>query len=111
MECGQRVTTDELWQHWTTNLAAFCQQNLDEPLALIPSLFELERAFRRVATGKALGQDEIPPEICNAFPCEMAKATYTQLMKLAVHGQEDIVHKGGRLAVAYKRGPTNACES
>ena len=111
VECGQRVTTDELWQHWTTNLAAFCQQNLDEPLALIPSLFELERAFRRVATGKALGQDEIPPEICNAFPCEMAKATYTQLMKLAVHGQEDIVHKGGRLAVAYKRGPTNACES
>ena len=55
MECGQRVTTDELWHHWTTNLAAFCQQNLDEPLALIPSLFELERAFRRVATGKALG--------------------------------------------------------
>ena len=32
-------------------------------------------------------------------------------MKLAVHGQEDIVHKGGRLAIAYKRGPTNACES
>ena len=111
MECGQRLSEEELWNTWKTNLANFQQKYLREPLTVLPTLFDLERAYRRVATGKALGQDGVPPEVCNAFPCEMAKATFSQLMKLAIHGQEAIIHKGGRLAVAYKRGPNNECAS
>ena len=111
MECGQRVTGPQLYDKWRANLEQLRCTEFDEPLTALPTLFDLERSFRRVAVGKAVGQDAVPPELCNALPCEMARATFPQLMKLAIHGQEALVHKGGRLAVAYKRGPTNQCSS
>ena len=64
-----------------------------------------------VRQGKAMGDDEAPPEICGGHPVQMARVTYPQLLKLALHGQEALIHKGGRLAIAHKRGLTNACSS
>lgn len=53
----------------------------------------------------------IPSEVCGAHPVAMAKLLYPQLLKLALHGQEALIHKGGRLAVAHKKGPTYECSS
>ena len=77
----------------------------------LPTLFDLECALRRVRNGKATGEDDIPSEACGAHPVAMAKLLYPQLLKLALHGQEALIHKGGRLAVAHKKGPTYECSS
>lgn len=73
----------------------------------IGSLTDLEIAFRRVKKGKAQGQDHIPPEACHVCPTLLAKQYYNALMKLVLHGQESLHHKGGFLISAHKgRGPT-----
>ena len=74
--------------------------------------FDLEVSLRRVQPGKAVGRDAIPPELCHRFPGLLGPQIYPQLLKLCCHGAEALEHKGGRLAVAYKRkGPMAQCES
>jgi hypothetical protein len=42
----------------------------------------------------------------------MARQTYGQLLKLTVHGQEDLAHKGGVLHPIWKsKGPKDCCEA
>eukprot|EP00435_Cladocopium_sp_Y103_P016977 s3230_g4.t1 len=78
----------------------------------LPSLTDLERSFRRVKSGKAVGEDCIPPELCRLYPVQMARMVYGQLLKLCVRGQEALLHKGGTLIAAWKRkGPQHCCES
>ena len=61
---------------------------------------------------KAIGQDGLPPELCRTHPAELAKASYSQLLKLALHGQEDLAHKGGFLVQAWKgKGAKDVCSS
>eukprot|EP00435_Cladocopium_sp_Y103_P031951 s274_g8.t1 len=103
MEGGRRVSLTEQWSLWRQNLIRLRDtSDFDLTLQDIPSLLELERAFRRVAPGKATGMDSLPPEICRYCPTELARATYTLLMKACTHGQEALTHKGGRLVNAYK---------
>ena len=111
MEGGNRISTDEQRTLWIQNLASFRAESFEHDITLLPSLFDLETAFRRVRQGKAMGDDAVPPEICGGHPVQMAKMTYPQLLKLALHGQEALTHKGGRLAIAHKKGPTNVCGS
>ena len=47
--------------------------SLDVPLEALPTLTDLESAFRRVRAGKAMGTDGIPPELCKGFPVLMAR--------------------------------------
>lgn len=49
-----------------------------------------------------MGLDSIPPELCAACPTLLAKQYYSVLMKLVVHGQESLCHKGGLLVPAFK---------
>lgn len=87
MEGGQRMSWNELDETW--------------------SLTDLEIEFRRVKKGKAQGQDHIPPEACHVCPTLLAKQYYKALMKLVLHGQESLHHKGGFRISAHKgRGPT-----
>ena len=111
MEGGNRISTEEQRTLWIQNLASFRAESFEHDITLLPSLFDLETAFRRVRQGKAMGDDAVPPEICGGHPVQMAKMTYPQLLKLALHGQEALTHKGGRLAIAHKKGPTNVCGS
>ena len=88
------------------------QQELCLQAGDIPTLTDLERAFRRVKDHKAVGEDLIPPEICHHFPVPLARLAYSQLVKLCTHGQEALLHKGGTLVAAWKRkGPQHRCES
>eukprot|EP00435_Cladocopium_sp_Y103_P071791 s39_g38.t1 len=113
MEGGTPLTTHEYRCRWLSNLGRFRDTG---PFALslseVPSLVELEAAFRRVAVGKAVGEDRIPPEVCRYKAVDLARITYPMLLKAFLFGQEAIEHKGGRLAVAWKhRGDARDCQT
>eukprot|EP00435_Cladocopium_sp_Y103_P049643 s1196_g15.t1 len=102
MECGSRLSDHQLRAQWISNLASFVHTDLVLQPPDIPTLVDLEGAYRRVRPGKAIGSDRVPPELCHAYPKQMARLTYTQLIKLVTHGQEDLSHKGGQLVAAWK---------
>ena len=102
MEGGERMSWQDLTHKWRDSLATFQQKQVQLGPKDLPSLTDLEVAFRRVRKGKAIGQDAIPPELCRACPTILAKQYYSTLMKLMVHGQESLHHKGGILVPAFK---------
>ena len=113
MEGGQRMPVEAYMEHWRHGLSQFATE---EPIQLkvtdIPTLTELENAFRRVSPGKAVGMDAIPPELCHHCPSNMAKWCYAIMMKAALFGQESSTHKGGQMAIAWKhRGDVRDCTS
>ena len=110
MEGGERCSTTQQRRQWIDHLASFRESQFQITARELPSLVELETAFRRVANGKATGPDGIPSEACRYNAAAMAKATYTQLVKLLKHGQEHLGHKGGRLVKAWKgKGSQSSC--
>eukprot|EP00435_Cladocopium_sp_Y103_P055191 s1600_g18.t1 len=95
MEGGTRMSHDDYRRHWRNGLSSFIDRAVvDFSVQELPSLFDLEVAFRRVPLGKALGLDDIPPELCHYCPAQLAKLTYAILMKAVLFGQEAIEHKG-----------------
>ena len=113
MEGGDRVSHAQYRAWWRESLEHFrCTGPFKIPVSEVPSLVDLELAFRRVAVGKAIGEDGIPPELCRYQATEMARLTYATMLKVLIHGQEAIEHKGGRLAVAWKhKGDARDCSN
>ena len=112
MEGGQRVTYPEQHAIWRQNLAALAQDTFQEKLSNLPTLTDLEIAMRRVALNKATGLDQIPGELCHGHAPILARQVYSQLLKLAIHGHESLVHKGGRLTTLWKgKGDPSLCSS
>ena len=112
MEGGSRMEATQLQQLWQQNLRAFIPDQLCLQPEDVPTLVELERVFRRVKAGKAIGADNIPPELCHGQPATLARLTFTQMLKLVAHGQEALLHKGGLLVSAWKRkGAQHDCSS
>eukprot|EP00435_Cladocopium_sp_Y103_P029363 s104_g7.t1 len=103
MEGGTPLSSQAYRRIWLDNLARFRDTGPFElSLSEVPSLVELEAAFRRVAVGKAVGEDAIPPEICRYKAVDLARITYPMLLKAFLFGQEAMEHKGGRLAAFYR---------
>lgn len=112
MECGQRMSRDELRTLWIEELQTFRQEELLKELHDLPSLTDLELALRRVPRGRSCGPDGIPGELCHHHAAAVARHLYPQLLKMMLHGQEYLGYKGGRLTPAYKgRGATDSCVS
>ena len=112
MEGGTRLPHAVRRELWCQNLKRFQQENFDISLLDLPSLCDLERSFARVCAGKAIGPDRVPPELCKHNAPAMARLSYSQLLKLALHGQESLLHKGGKLVHAYKgKGAMDNCAS
>ena len=112
MEGGQRRSHQALREQWVADLQKFSQAALTLDISELPTLTDLEAAFRRVACGKASGPDLIPGDLCHFQPAPLALACYSQLVKLVCHGQEPLDHKGGILAPIYKgKGSTSSCSS
>ena len=112
MEGGLRMSPDELRHRWRQNLQQFSQPDFHLQLQDLLTLCDLERAFARVRTGKAVGHDAVPPEVCAYNAKELAWLSYSQLLKLALHGHEAAIHKGGQLVQAHKgKGPIDHCDS
>ena len=107
-----RLSKAEQHDQWVTSLAALRNQQLQVHISELPTLLDLERAFRRVQPNKAVGPDGIHPAVCHIAPCRMARKCFTQLMKFYLHGQEALIHKGGCLHPIWKgKGPMDVCSS
>ena len=112
MEGGERLSHEELREKWIKALEEFRQDELSLVPADLPSLTDLEIAYRRIRCHKAIGDDMVPPELCHFYPTEMARITFCQMAKLCTHGQETLSHKGGVLVAAWKRkGAQDRCEA
>ena len=110
MEGGQRIDSDRQRREWIANLASFRVASLDLALADLPSLCELENAYKRVKPGKATGPDGVDALLCHLSPADFAKKTYSLLLKTITHGQESLIHKGGRLHPLWKgKGAKDIC--
>ena len=110
MEGGKRMAHDEQRRLWVQHLEEFRAQSLALDITEVPSLVELEAAFRHVKPHKATGPDLIDASICARSPAIVARKTYSQLLKLYTHGQESLLHKGGRLQPIWKqKGPRDTC--
>lgn len=106
MEGGTRLGLQEQWTVWRENLISFRQTQLHLSVDDLPTLTDLEIAFRRVPKHKASGLDGVPSDLCGCCPRELARQNYGALLKLVLHGQECLSHKGGLLAPAHKgKGP------
>ena len=101
MEGGSRVTEAQLRTQWIDNLQSFRQTAFQLSMEEVPTLTDMELACRRVACKKATGPDKVPGEVCRFHPELLAPVTYTQMLKLVLHGQEPLLFKGGLLVPAY----------
>ena len=77
----------------------------------IPSLFEIERRLRRNSQGRSYFVDNLPGELLAKAPAAMAKIFFSGICKEIIFQKEPLLHKGGFLVPAYKKGdptdPTN----
>lgn len=111
MEGGTKIDLAQQRQLWLDGLARELPTELDVPLDELPTLLELEQSLRRVKDGKTTGHDDIPSEFCHHHPGPVARCIFLQVWKLFLRGQEALVHKGGQLVAAYKRGNRGECSS
>ena len=107
-----RLDAAQQRQEWISNLASFRSDSIELQLSDLPSLCDLEAAYRRVSPGKATGPDGVEAALCHAAPAAFARKTYALLLKTYVHGQECLLHKGGRLHPLWKgKGAKDSCAS
>ena len=112
MEGGSRVDSKTQRELWINNLHDSTVADMEVLVHDIPSLVDLEAAFRRVKKGKACGPDLLPSELFHHFPAEIAKQGYAALLKVALQGQECLSHKGGTLVPLWKgKGDKSICSS
>ena len=112
MEGGTRQSTERLREDWITALSTDDQPQFAVSATSLPTLVDLELAYRKVACGKATGPDRIPGELCHAAPAACARATFASLWKLVLFGHKALCYKGGLLFQAYKgKGQTTRCSS
>ena len=110
MEGGVRMDKAQQRELWRINLQSLQLHDFRIDVKEIPSLLDLEGAYRRINPNKATGPDKIHPAFCKATPQLLARLTFNQLLKLAVHGQESLAHKGGMLCPIWKsKGPKDDC--
>ena len=100
MEGGHRQSLDELHSNWVDAMGADKTEPFMTKTDTLPTLVDLELAYRRVASGKATGPDRVPGELCHHAPAACAKATYSSLWKLLLFGHETLKYKGGLLVQA-----------
>ena len=112
IEGGTRVENARQRELWIANLEHFRAESFDIKWHELPSLVDIERACRQVSKGKATGPDGVPSDVVHHLASPIAKHLYPMLLKLLTHGQESLLHKGGRLAVAWKKkGAQDLCDS
>ena len=72
----------------------------------LPTRTDIERAARRLRTGKAAGPDQIPPELLRYAADIIAPTLHHLYIKILVCQKEPLAWKGGTLYPIYKKGPT-----
>ena len=77
-------------------------EDLTFDLAALPTLFEIEQAFRSMVSGKACGLDLLPPEVFKANPQKLARAYLPLMMKSCLQLVQPLAWTGGVLFELYK---------
>ena len=78
----------------------------------LPTLLELEHAFRANSRGKACFFDGVPTELAHSFPQYLADYFFPLMVKQALLIAEPVTFKGGILIHAFKgKGDMGSCES
>ena len=95
MEGGHRVSASELRQDWIQDLSTFMQKDLELRPEDVPTLTDLEHAYRRVRPHKAVGDDHVPPELCHRHPVQMARVD--------IHTDAQTLYTRPRSAPAQRR--------
>lgn len=112
VEGGRRQSYADLQADWVQALEEEQSQEFTLSVQQLPTLTDLEIAFRRVASGKATGPDGVPGELCHLAPKHCARSNFAALWKLILHGHEALQYKGGLLVQAYKgSGEKTKCTS
>lgn len=108
LECGTPITS--------ANLVAHCDKvqvlsSRDRPplieLKQLPSLCELEDAFRQTQADRSTGFDRVPSAVYHQHAPVLARYFYQVLLKAFVWGCEPVQSKGGELKVIPKKPGAN----
>ena len=70
----------------------------------LPSIIELEDAFRTTQADRATGLDPIPSGAFKQHAVTLATAYFPLLLKTCLWQHEPVTSKGGQMAVIYKKG-------
>ena len=107
-EDGQSITIDELMQLCD---AKSTQDFICPEWFQLPTFQEVEASFRRTKCNKAFFADDIPGDLLSRIPHVLTNCFFPLLLKQAAYQKEAVLHKGGRLAPAYKKGDSTDCNS
>ena len=77
----------------------------------LPTIFQIERQFRRTKKNRAYFLDGIPGDILHMAPATMASLYFPLMLKQVACQREAFVFKGGFLVPAFKRGDPGRCEN
>lgn len=107
-EDGQPITIEEL-------MSLCDQKSIHEFVSpewfQLPTFQEVEASFRRTKTNKAYFADDIPGDLLARIPHALTNCFFPLIMKQAAYQKEALLHKGGRLVPAYKKGDPTDCNS
>lgn len=120
---------DNLWfQHFAamedgvetdgTQLLTMCEEQqcarttVVPELHQVPTLLDIEGAFRANKYGKASYHDDVPSDLCHRYPQVLARSYHHLALKQSLCVREPITYKGGVLVHAFKgRGSAAVCDN
>ena len=101
MEMGTVKGTTAFFQEAAQHQHAF--DGFEPDVSALPTLDEIERAFRATQKNKATGLDLVPGDVLRKLPGRMAAAYFPLMLKSAVNLRQCIQWRGGVLAECYKQ--------
>ena len=104
MEAGIDTNTSDLVDRAIHGALKRASAHPVHTLQDVPTLRELEDAFRRVKPNKAAGLDNLRSDLCGLSPAALAEKFFSLLAKLTLNYSEPIQMKGGVLVAAFKSG-------
>ena len=70
----------------------------------LPSRYQFEEQFHRTSAGKAFFADGLPGDLLKKMPAKMSEIFYSLYLKEVIYLREPMLHKGGFLVAAFKKG-------
>ena len=101
MEAGVVKSTSSFIQEANAR-ADSCEDGILFRLQTLPTICEIEQAFRTMTPGKSCGLDLLPPEIFKSCPQQLAQAYLPLMMKSCLRLVQPLAWTGGVLFELYK---------
>ena len=110
MEAGVLTSTSRLLQRARRGSLERAAMVGDMDIHVVPSLLELEGAFRRVKKHKAGGVDDFKSDLCSLASGPLARKYHSLLQKIVCQVSEPVQMKGGLLIHMFKGGNARSVE-